>query len=252
MENMAGRDHWIATKKLITGFTHPRQHRDTVSPYAHLHALIPFKRCSVWAWRALREPLIFNGDLYYRVVIPEGTAGFRVRSTPDPVTGDPATERLLADYEDFLEEKVDKQSGMAEFKGVMRRRLIQGLCYKPEGNGVFSALVIHLERDCPVAEPERVLLFECSLPMVSVLFEQRFLRENQEKVIHRIPSLSPRQRTILKLLAEGKDTQRMALSLCLSERTVSWHLQNIYRKLGVGSRKEALAYIRKRSLVASG
>lgn len=246
---MESKDHWTATKELITGFTHPLQRRGMISLFAHLHTLVPFTRCSVWAWKALLEPLIFNGDLHHRVVTHDGEAGFQVDSAMYPGLKGQATERLLPDYEAFLETQVGRRAGVARFKGVASHGGVQGFCYNPQGNGVFSALVIQLEPDHPVEERDRVRLFECNLPMVSVLFEQGLLREKHEMAIRRIPSLSPRQRTILKLLAEGKSTPRMAHTLCVSERTVSWHLQNIYRKLDVCSRQEAIAYVNKRSLV---
>lgn len=248
---MDSKDHWIATKELITGFTHPLQRRGMISLFDHLHALIPFTRCSVWAWKALLEPLIFNGDLHHRVVTPDGGDGFRVDSVMYPGLKGQATDRLLPDYEAFLDTQVGQRSGVAEFKGVASHESVKGFCYNPEGNGIFSALVIQLEQARPVEEPDRVRLFECNLPMVSVLFEQGLMREKHEMAIRRIPSLSPRQRTILKLLAEGKSTPRIAQALYVSERTVSWHLQNIYRKLDVRSRREAIAYVHKRSLVGT-
>lgn len=54
-----------------------------------------------------------------------------------------------------------------------------------------------------------------------------------------LASLTPREREILALLAEGADTGEIALKLVVSVATVRNHVQNILGKLGVHSRLEA-------------
>jgi DNA-binding NarL/FixJ family response regulator len=56
--------------------------------------------------------------------------------------------------------------------------------------------------------------------------------------------LPAREIEILGALAEGRTNKQMAQQFWLSEQTVKYHLTNIYRKLGVSSRTEAvhLAY----------
>ena len=46
--------------------------------------------------------------------------------------------------------------------------------------------------------------------------------------------LSPRERDVLELCAEGRTNEEIAAALTLSPRTVERHLSNIYLKLGVG------------------
>jgi DNA-binding CsgD family transcriptional regulator len=53
--------------------------------------------------------------------------------------------------------------------------------------------------------------------------------------------LSPREREILDLLAQGLSNKELARSLSVSENTVKTHLANLYAKLGVGRRTQALA-----------
>jgi DNA-binding CsgD family transcriptional regulator len=40
------------------------------------------------------------------------------------------------------------------------------------------------------------------------------------------------------LLASGRTTRQAAAALFLSPKTIEYHLRNIYRKLGIGSREE--------------
>lgn len=52
--------------------------------------------------------------------------------------------------------------------------------------------------------------------------------------------LSPREREVLRLLAEGLSNKQMARRLNVSENTVKTHLANVYGKLGVNKRVEAV------------
>lgn len=61
-------------------------------------------------------------------------------------------------------------------------------------------------------------------------------------------ALSPRQREILDLVASGHTSKEIASALGISESTVNWHLANVFAKLGVSSRAEAVA----RAYVANG
>ena len=53
-------------------------------------------------------------------------------------------------------------------------------------------------------------------------------------------SLSPREREILELLAQGFPDKEIADRLGLRHGTIRWHLQHVYEKLHVRSRTEAV------------
>ncbi|MFN8414343.1 MAG: helix-turn-helix transcriptional regulator [Anaerolineales bacterium] len=52
--------------------------------------------------------------------------------------------------------------------------------------------------------------------------------------------LTERENDVIKLLIQGKSNKQIALGLGISNRTVEFHLSNIYTKLGVNSRTEAI------------
>ncbi len=54
--------------------------------------------------------------------------------------------------------------------------------------------------------------------------------------------LTPREREVLFLVAEGLTNAQIAQRLVVSQETVKFHLRNIYQKLGVSTRTEAAAY----------
>jgi DNA-binding NarL/FixJ family response regulator len=55
-------------------------------------------------------------------------------------------------------------------------------------------------------------------------------------------ALTEREEEVLAMLAKGWTNTKIANELSVSERTVRFHLSNIYDKLGVGSRAEAIAW----------
>ena len=55
------------------------------------------------------------------------------------------------------------------------------------------------------------------------------MRESWEK-------LSEKEEEVLKRALEGKTNKEVAVELCVSKRTVDFHLSNIYAKLGVSNR----------------
>jgi DNA-binding NarL/FixJ family response regulator len=61
--------------------------------------------------------------------------------------------------------------------------------------------------------------------------------------------LSKRELTILQALQSGLSNKQIAKELFLAEQTVKFHLTNIYRKLGVNNRTEAVRYAYEHGLV---
>ena len=61
--------------------------------------------------------------------------------------------------------------------------------------------------------------------------------------------LSPRELSILEALESGGSNREIAERLFVAEQTVKFHLTNIYRKLGVSSRTEAVHYAYANGLV---
>lgn len=59
-------------------------------------------------------------------------------------------------------------------------------------------------------------------------------------------ALSPREREILSLIAEGLGNAQIAERLSLSEKTVRNHVSNLFDKLGVWTRAQAIVFARDR------
>jgi len=55
--------------------------------------------------------------------------------------------------------------------------------------------------------------------------------------------LTPRETEVLKRIATGQENREIAAALSIEEKTVKNHINSIYSKLGVNSRKEAIARV---------
>jgi DNA-binding NarL/FixJ family response regulator len=64
-----------------------------------------------------------------------------------------------------------------------------------------------------------------------------------------IESLTPSERRVAELAAEGPTNREIAQALFVTPRTVELHLTNAYRKVGIGSRSQLAAALSEPSHV---
>jgi DNA-binding NarL/FixJ family response regulator len=73
---------------------------------------------------------------------------------------------------------------------------------------------------------------------------RRWREEEQE----RWERLTERERAVLSLVAARGSNKRVAHEMGISEKTVEYHVTNILGKLGVGSRSEAIVWVKNSGL----
>ncbi|MCW2767275.1 MAG: bvgA [Nocardioides sp.] len=71
------------------------------------------------------------------------------------------------------------------------------------------------------------------------------VREEQELLLVRMRSLTPRERTVLRLLYAGDNVRSIAMLLDVSEATVRSQVKSVLRKLDVNSQLAAIAAFRR-------
>ena len=65
----------------------------------------------------------------------------------------------------------------------------------------------------------------------------------------RVTALSPRERGVLELVADGRSNKEIARLLVISPETVKSHLENLLAKLGVHRRTQAVSLAKDLGLV---
>lgn len=171
----------------------------------------------------------------------------------------------------LLAGRIMRSSGVAIHLSLPRaaRRLPPALelaCYRATQEAIERAVAAHSQRitvqlrydqhrielaiDDDGAPADRLTGMETLLARIARLggqFEQRAgasgglaLRLTLEHTP--LEQLTAREQEVLALLAEGLSTRAIAARLARSPRTVSYHLEHIYAKLGVRSRAEAILY----------
>ena len=106
-----------------------------------------------------------------------------------------------------------------------------GLVLKTEAVSELVSTLRRAHRGEPVMDEEEV---------ESALRHLRHRRRTEEEARNRVARLTPRERQILQLMAEGKSPPRIAAELQMSPGTLRTHVQNFITKLGVHSKMEAL------------
>ncbi|MFN8242945.1 MAG: response regulator transcription factor [Ferruginibacter sp.] len=77
-------------------------------------------------------------------------------------------------------------------------------------------------------------------PMSSTIARKVMTSFNENKVQQPVDGLSFREKEILNMLAKGMQYKMIAAELSLSTETIRTHIRNIYEKLQVHSKEEAL------------
>jgi LuxR family transcriptional regulator, maltose regulon positive regulatory protein len=140
----------------------------------------------------------------------------------EPAVNTLAEALALAEPEDYIRTFVDEGSPMAELLSGLLEAQQRGRLDSPIGAHYLRKLLAALERDVWGAAQPATELPE---------------------------SLSERELEVLQLIAAGKSNRRISSELFVSVGTVKTHINNLYRKLGVHSRTQALARARELDLI---
>ncbi|HHQ6539606.1 TPA: two-component system response regulator NarL [Serratia fonticola] len=84
----------------------------------------------------------------------------------------------------------------------------------------------------------QMVLSEALTPVLAVS-----LRENRPAVERDIQQLTPRERDILKLIAQGLPNKLIARKLTITESTVKVHVKHLLKKMKLKSRVEAAVWV---------
>jgi DNA-binding NarL/FixJ family response regulator len=68
------------------------------------------------------------------------------------------------------------------------------------------------------------------------------MNPNSPQYPNPVIDFSPRELQIIHLLMAGETNKEIAIELCIGVKTVEFHLGNIYSKMGVRTRTEAVVW----------
>jgi DNA-binding CsgD family transcriptional regulator len=137
-------------------------------------------------------------------------------------------------WRDFYTEREFEQLKMAEYFrriGIWHELLV---CLPPQGGFERRIMLSRDASDVAFSERDRLLLTLLRPHLVRT-------RDRIEAERRTVPDLTPRQLELLRRVARGDTNRQVAHDLGVSEGTVRKHLENIYRRLEVQSRTEAVA-----------
>ncbi len=86
-------------------------------------------------------------------------------------------------------------------------------------------------------------------PPITRLVLENYLRWGDIQKDHSADGLSPREREVLQLIAEGYTNKQMAEMLSLSIKTIQTHRMNLMSKLGLHDRAELIKYAIQRKII---
>ncbi|WP_376791259.1 response regulator [Thermoflexus sp.] len=86
-------------------------------------------------------------------------------------------------------------------------------------------------------------------PKLAASLVRDYLNQQFRPFLEEIP-LTPREQTILRLIAQGLTNRQIAERLSLSLNTVKTHRQHLYEKLGLHRRSDLVAYALRRGLIS--
>ncbi|OQX95841.1 hypothetical protein B6I21_03395 [candidate division KSB1 bacterium 4572_119] len=124
-------------------------------------------------------------------------------------------------------------------------------------NGTAGFSCIHTFCDCETAiprileDPPDVILMDIGLPGMSGIDGIRILKEKMAEIDILMLTVHGDSKSVFEALCAGKSYRMIAETLFISEETVRRHIKNIYKKLEVGSKSEAVAKALKEKLVRS-
>jgi DNA-binding NarL/FixJ family response regulator len=87
-------------------------------------------------------------------------------------------------------------------------------------------------------------------PRITAKLVGRLGKRGPHRAVEMPQNMTEREMEVLRATASGQPNKTIATALAISPQTVQVHLRNIFSKLGVGSRSEAVAYAIRHGLIS--
>lgn len=173
---------------------------------------------------ALEQAALLSPDVVLLDIDLPGVSGLEgLRRFRDECASVPVVMLTMSDDPEYVEEAVRSGAMGYLVKSAPRDELIRAILAAAEGGAYIQA--------------------EVTRPLFV-----RFAREvRSAETIG--PTLSPREREVIALVAQGAANKQIAARLRITEATVKSYLQNVFEKLGAADRAQAVAIALRARLI---
>jgi len=209
--------------------------------------------------RPVRVLVADDHPLYRRAIVRAVHEHPRLELAGEAVDGEDALAQVRRRQPDIavLDVRMPGLDGMEVLASLARdapETRVMLLSAFSEGELVYKALAAgaagYLSKDADEREITRAILaIAAGETVVSSELSGEVLGSIREQALRKAPVLSPREREILALAAEGKSGPEIGRELYLSPATVKTYFERIYDKLEVSDRAAAVAQALRRGLL---
>ncbi|WP_435102717.1 LuxR C-terminal-related transcriptional regulator [Arhodomonas sp. AD133] len=235
---------WRAAQQIVAEAAREGIGGDMSRLVGHIHSMVEFERFKIYSWDVAVGDSLQPDDLSCVCIRPEGWGDFHIDPVQHLSIGD--LEHLKTVYEaDSLIDDI-RHCETATAYGVSRQyQRMLGACREawPDQNMARELLLVFETLSRQFTEELRYLT-ECTLPAIATCVQKHFLDIGRH-LGHMYPNLTTREKQVLRLAACSTSALSISDSLGISKRTVHFHLQNIYKKIGVRRRHEAIICAQK-------
>lgn len=150
---------------------------------------------------------------------------------------DPVFALSLSSSSPFLWSDAYSRSGSESNEFIQRARdfsLTEGICYTPKDYSMTSdTTVVSIGNGKTPLDRMQAEVISHIIPHIAEILMRPSLWNH--------PRLTPKEMEIIKWCAHGKSYWEISLVMSISERTVKFHMNNIFKKLDVLNKAQAVA-----------
>lgn len=244
---MTTEKEWSAAKTLIAEISRGVSTADIERTLQSLDQFVAFRVCTVYGWAVGQKREMLRGTLRRTRIVKLKGGAFQLFHAPVPRFRELKEDVARYDCEELVSQLSRARREGPYYRVAAHYRWLAGVCWEPEA-GRTQAMFIILETQGNNRSAEMLNLFECQLPAFSSFVRDR-LWSCPEAITNTNPfELTPRQKEVLRRTVGGAQVKEIAAAMGISERTVSFHLSSIYRRMNVSSRHQAIALALRRRL----
>lgn len=237
---MVSKAQWQAARSIIAEATNSQETNNIENILGALEAIVSTRHLIVYQWSPENSCQVLADDVARFSIKRERSQRFHVSSVCHPEAHQIQKDMSKYKTGDLLEE-MGSRNTVDPCWVLNRPPYLIAMCREPLPSvqkTSMTMLLLHCP-DGPIAL-DLCELLRCMLPAMSALLRKHISASTKTFRSPITVDLTSKEAQVLGLLVRGISTPRMAQSLEIARRTLQFHLKNIYRKMNVSNRHEAI------------